>query len=222
MIHILGQVKIPKLQVERIIGPLLGMFIPEIFSTILKDDVQIICPEFPLRRIGKDGQKTNRSTNVDWLLYASGQDQLVFLELKTTDTTYDPIQHQIYRGVIELVRQSGSSFLASDVEAIMGRSLERGKYAEVLRRASDDRYRNCRKARLVYLSPKGMKGALTGGGDGEVLWLGFEDLPENIDSRFSQEWKIIRKHLIQLDGQNRRSRNRDDINGAANCFGETA
>jgi len=209
MAHVLDQVNIPKVQVERIIGPVLGMFIAEIVSGILRGDVRLISPEFPLRKVGPRGEKLNQSTNIDWLLYSCGQDQLVFVELKTTDTTYDPIQHRIYRRVIEEIREHGSSFLVSDVEAIMARSRESGKYAEVLRRAnSDERHAKCRKAKLVYLAPESL---IRPNDDNGVEWVSFRELPDLDNSRFAEEWKIIRGHLFQLDGQTRRLRNQSVI-----------
>ena len=83
-------VKVPKAQVERVVGPMLGLFIGQVFSQMLRDEVEIVCPEFPLRK-----KESNQSTNLDWLLYAKNRDQFLLVELKTTDTTYGEDQANI-------------------------------------------------------------------------------------------------------------------------------
>jgi hypothetical protein len=67
MRHIMDQVKIPKVQVERVIGPILGMFIAKVLSAKLNDRMEMICAEFPLRK----APESNQSTNIDWLLYST-------------------------------------------------------------------------------------------------------------------------------------------------------
>ena len=204
MRHIVDHVKIPKVQVERAIGPILGMFIVEVLSAKLDDCLELISPEFPLRKT----LSTYQSTNIDWLLYSTKHDQLVFLELKTTDSTFEREQAEIYLAVIRKIRENGSSFLVSDVMEIGSASKERGKYEEVLSRIGrDKRYARCRNARLVYLAPKMMVDAKGEILDSGVEWLTFQDLPEQISSRFAREWGVIRKHLVELDSITRRSRN---------------
>ena len=204
MRHILDHAKTPKVQVERVIGPILGMFIAEVLSASLDDCLELISPEFPLRKT----LSTYQSTNIDWLLYSTKHDQLVFLELKTTDTTFDREQAEIYFAVIRKIKEVGSSFLVSDVKKIGSVSEERGKYEEVLSRiARNERYAKCRNARLVYLAPKMMGDATREILKNEVEWLSFQDLPGQISSRFAREWGVIRKHLVELDSITRRSRN---------------
>ena len=83
---------IPKVQVERAIAPILGLFIAELLSTKWSKQVVMICEEFPLRKAQVKGIRTYQSTNIDWLLYIASDDQLVFLELKTAYTSFDPLQ----------------------------------------------------------------------------------------------------------------------------------
>ena len=159
--------------------------------------MEMICEEFPLR---KDGTQTYQSTNIDWLLYNHDDDELVFLELKTACTSFDPVQQKTYRRVIDRINESGSSFLVKDVEDIMPRSLEKKKYEEVLKRFLENpRYAKCKKAKLVYLAPAAMRAAeckLTGG---DVEWLSFEDLPAEITGEFAVEWEVIHRKLVELD-----------------------
>lgn len=204
MAHIMEQTMVPKLQVERIVGPILGMFLPEVLSVVLTDKVKMISSEFPLRK----GPETLQSTNIDWLLYAGERQELLFVELKTTDTTYNPIQHQVYREVINRIRKDGPSFLAADVEAITPGSRERGKYRKLLSKipSSDQRFRDCRNGRVVYLAPREMKETCAGH-DSESMWLSFHDLPADGINSFAEEWSVVLGYLLQLDNQTRRSRN---------------
>jgi hypothetical protein len=198
MADILRLRTIPKVQVERVIGPILGLFIAELLSTMWSKQVEMICEEFPLRK--EPGKY--QSTNIDWLLYNHDDDELVFLELKTACTSFDPVQQKTYRRVIDRINESGSSFLVKDVEDIRPRSLEKKKYEEVLKRFLENpRYAKCKKAKLVYLAPAAMRAAeckLTGG---DVEWLSFTDLPSKITGELTVEWEIIYRKLVELDSK---------------------
>jgi hypothetical protein len=136
MEHILEQVMTPKVQVERIVGPILGMIIKDVLSKKYTDCFEMITPEFPLRKAPLDGWYTCQSTNIDYLLYSTRKDALVFVELKTTDTTYEPEQARIYLDVIEQIEEEGAFFLLRDVEDISRASRESGKYARLLKTMS--------------------------------------------------------------------------------------
>ena len=85
--HIMLGVKIPKVQIERVIGPILGFFIEDILSSLLDEHIVTISAEFPLRKFENDsGTRNNQSTNIDWLMYCRKKKELIFVELKTTDT----------------------------------------------------------------------------------------------------------------------------------------
>src|ERR1035438_1762780 len=122
MTHIMHLTMIPKVQVERAIGPILGLFIAELLSIKWNKRVEMICEEFPLRKAPVNGILKYQSTNIDWLLYNVNDDQLVFLELKTAYTSFDPVQEDTYRQRITKLEKCGSSFLVKDPEEIMGRS----------------------------------------------------------------------------------------------------
>jgi hypothetical protein len=209
--------KIPKAQVERAVGPILGLFLEQVFSKVFQDAVQVICPEFPLRK-----PDSNQSTNLDWLLYAKNRDQFLFVELKTTDTTYREDQADIYREAIKGIETCGAARLIEDVKSIKCASSEWGKYENVLSRVEKTDYRNCTKAALVYLVPKcslPCPGKDKSAQDipigenpqksmnGQVVWLSFEDLPKEIDDPFAHEWRVVRKWLVQLDATTRDTRN---------------
>jgi len=186
--------------------------------------VVMICEEFPLRKAqAKEakGIRTYQSTNIDWLLYDATDDQLVFLELKTADTSFDPAQEEIYRRLIMEIGECGSSFLVKDIEEIMFASLERKKYEEVLKCVQDPCYSNCRKAKLVYLAPAAMREARGQHPGNGVEWLSFQDLPEEAPGEFAVEWRIIRRQLVQLDRMTRHSRNGTQEGGERRNYGDT-
>src|SRR6476659_2192899 len=97
MDHIMEGVMIPKVQTERAVGPILSMFLAEVLTLTLRDDpvlsgpLTLICPEFPLKK-----PENNASTNVDWLMLNQSRNQLLFVELKTSDTSVDLEQSAIY------------------------------------------------------------------------------------------------------------------------------
>ena len=103
MAHLLEGSQIPKVQVERSIGPVLGFFLAEVLTATLKDDgalsgcYRMLCPEFPLAK-GKNqsNKENNQSTNIDFLLYNEDRQALVFLELKTACSSFAADQAEIY------------------------------------------------------------------------------------------------------------------------------
>lgn len=202
MEHIMKQRKIPKVQVERAIGPILGMFIAEALPAELFGHLEIICAEFPLLK----EDETMQSKNIDCLLYSTTNDELVFVELKTTDRI-DKERADNFLAVIKRITDGGSAaFLFEGVEAVWKVSRKRGKYAEVLNciKLPDGRYdglySNCKKAKLVYLVPKWRAETWRRTLNDQVILLSFEELSEKM-SRFAPEWSIIRKCLGQLDSR---------------------
>lgn len=93
--HLLEGCQIPKVQVERSIGPVLGVFLAEVLTATLKDDealsgrYRMLCPEFPLVK-----ENSLQSTNIDFLLYNERRESLVFLELKTAGSSFSADQAQ--------------------------------------------------------------------------------------------------------------------------------
>ena len=64
MKHILEGTKIPKVQVERAINPILSLFLESILEKYLSrpsNSIKLISPEFPLKK-----EINNQSTNVDF------------------------------------------------------------------------------------------------------------------------------------------------------------
>ena len=208
MDHIMETTMIPKVQIERAVGPILSMFLEDVLIETLRDDpdlsgpVAMICPEFPLKKPGN-----RQSTNIDWLMYNTVRRQLLFVELKTSDTSVDADQNAIYHSKQKAVNREGGSFLIEDLEQLKGASKEYGKYLYILEKVSQ--YKNkiseCHDAKIIYLVPKSAERKVQGHAD-KVLTFGM--LSNSITGSFAKEWTIIRSHLCSLDDSSQRVRNR--------------
>jgi hypothetical protein len=81
----------PKVQVERAIGPILGLFLDESISNLLASDVITLAHEFPLKR-----EQGCQSRNIDWLMYDTTNNEILLVELKTEATSFRKDQLRIY------------------------------------------------------------------------------------------------------------------------------
>ena len=208
MDHIMEGAIIPKVQIERAVGPILSMFLADVLTETLRDDptlsgsIAMICPEFPLKKADN-----NQSTNIDWLMYNRERQQLLFVELKTSDTSFDTGQNQIYRAIRDAVRSDGGSFLMEDLEQLKNASTEAGKYRYILEKRLSlfkTEITACHDARIIYLIPKSVEHKLQGRAD-KVFSFGM--LSNSITGSFAEEWSVIRSHLCVLDDSSRHSRN---------------
>lgn len=205
MNHILEGAKIPKLQVERAVGPVLGFFLADVLTATLADDddlsgqYHMLCPEFPLL-----GEKGFQSSNIDWLLYNEDRKALIFLELKTVDSSLSLAQAQTYIKTKLRVIDHNATFLNDDLVSIEKASSEPEKYAFV-RHLLDNRLpggirtlADCRTLKIIYLVP-----AITKDNARHLArmdkTLSFSELADDIASPFAQEWRTIHHALRRLD-----------------------
>lgn len=205
---IMEGVMIPKVQIERAVGPILSMFLEDVLTETFRDDpdlsgsLAMICPEFPLKKPGN-----KQSTNIDWLMYNTERKQLLFVELKTSDTSVDATQNAIYLVKQETIRNNGGSFLIEDMEQLMGSSTESGKYRYLLEKKVAPfrtEIASCSDARIVYLVPKSIEHKVKGRAD---RVLSFATLSKFNPGPFAKEWSIIQSQLCALDDSSRRLRN---------------
>lgn len=208
MDHIMEATMIPKAQIERAVGPILSMFLADVLTETLQTDphlsgrIEMICPEFPLKKT-----HNRQSTNMDWLMYNATRDMLLFVELKTADTSVNDAQNAIYRERQRAVREQGGGFLLADLETLRDASSESGKYQYLLdQRVAPfrDQINACKNARLVYLVPESTRHNVEGYAD-KVL--SFGDLSATITGPYAVEWKVIHGCLSGLDKVSRQSRN---------------
>lgn len=218
MQHLMQGTMIPKVQVERAVGPIIGFFLADALATNPGDDIVMLCPEFPIQKADN-----KQSTNIDWLMFNHATQTLLLVELKTTDTTYRPEQAKIYHDLQEKIGNMGSAaFLLDDLQAIGEASLEEGKYKHVRRmmvqglRLKDEgtlreTLNGCQRAKVIYLAPQVSKPADWPDDDAGRTWLSFAALPETLDAHpHADQWPILRNSLLSLDSLTRRLRNGDE------------
>lgn len=193
--------RIPKIQIERAVSPILSMFIEEIITEsfkhneILKGRYKLILPEFPLKK------DNNQSTNIDYLLINLEKNKLLFVELKTSGNSYDTAQKIIYENIIKKIKVSGADFLVHDINKIAANSSEKGKYEFILEDLDKYQYylKNIKNADLAYIVPAVLQNKLA---SDNVICL--NELPEKIFTSFPTEWKLLRQFFIDIDQQNKK------------------
>lgn len=209
MNHIMETRMIPKVQVERAVGPILNVFLADVLTATFSHDPNragknvVICPEFPFKK-----PDNNQSTNIDWLMYNPEQKELLFVELKTSDTSVNVQQTAFYRAKQKEIREQGGAILIQDLEAIRDASSEYGKYQFIMEEKilpfKKDIYL-CHDACIVYLVPESAVHKVKKYAD---IVLTFGGLSNTIEGPYSEEWRIIQRHLCVLDTSSQQSRNR--------------
>jgi len=115
----------------------------------------MICQEFPLKKA-----ENNQSTNIDWLMYNTQRKQLLFVELKTSDTSINSSQNEIYQSVTNDIQNKSGAFLISDLEILRVASRESGKYQFILEKKVS-RFKQeisiCRSAKIIYIDTNVLK-----------------------------------------------------------------
>lgn len=206
---------IPKSQIERAVGPILSMFLDVVLTETFRENrnlsgsLVMVSPEFPLKK--KDNWQ---STNIDWLMYNTMRKQLLFVELKTSDTSINDDQNSIYHIKQEAILSQGGAFLIDDLEQMRNRSSESGKYQYILETKVlplKDEISNCHDAKIIYLVPKSVEHKVKGHADSILT---FAMLSKSIPGKFAEEWGIIRDHLCALDDSSQQSRNRQYRNSS--------
>ena len=213
---------IPKVQIERAIGPIIGFFLGGALSTKWNKEIIVLCPEFPIRKARLDQSGNNQSTNIDWLMYDTELQELILLELKTTDTSFRQEQADVYKSLQETIAQKQSAaFLIDELNAIAAASQEVGKYRNILQiirkkfepsESVVEKLNSCKRARVVYLAPQISKPLDWPSADSGWTWLSFGELPEKLEEHtYAEHWPAVRNSLISLDVLTRRIRNGDDL-----------
>ncbi|MFG5779070.1 hypothetical protein ACFIQF_18550 [Comamonas sp. J-3] len=221
--HLIDGAMIPKVQVERSIGPVLGFFMADVLTTLLDNgSVVMLSPEFPIRKLGN-----MQSTNIDWLMLNLTTNELLLVELKTTDTTFRAEQAAIYEELQARIQAESAEFLLTELMEIGNASQERGKYQRV-RQLMIEAYgvqdeeqlsaklRACRSSQVIYLAPKVMSrpDSWTVGRD-NWQWLSFGDLPGTLaEGAYADQWPALHKQLLMLDAMDRHARNGTQAGGS--------
>jgi len=199
--HILEGVKIPKVQVERAINPILSLFIESVLEKYFENSIdytggfRLISPEFPLKK------ENNQSTNIDFLLVNASKKILVFFELKTDAASLDNEQIERYIKTKAKISTSSCQLLKDDL-VLIHKASKGQKYQYIISKFDSVmvNYNEISNSIIVYLVPSAIVDK-TKEHMGIDFVLSYNDLPENIDHKFAEHWISIRKNLLQLDNQ---------------------
>jgi len=216
MVNILEGVHIPKVQVERELSPILGMFIESLLTKYFEDnndfsgDYKLILPEFPLKK-----DNDNQSTNIDFLLFNKSKKAMVLLELKTDPSSHNEEQIKTYSLLKSKISTKSAKFLRDDLNAIIEGSTKKTKYQYVTERFDKSfegvdlsAINNCF---IIYLVPSAMKEGIDNK-HGVDYVLTLESLPENIVHTHSNAWQVIAQNIQELDAMYKSSTiNKDSI-----------
>lgn len=215
---------IPKVQIERAIGPIIGFFLAEALSARMGEEIVTLCPEFPIRKARVDSASTgnNQSTNIDWLMYNRNANELILLELKTTDTAFRPEQAQVYKELqTAIVTQNSAEFLIDDLLEISKASHESGKYRAVLQRLEREfpdlrsSFSSFKTASVIYLAPHATLPSDWKSTYSDWTWFSFRDLPKDIEHSYKAHWPAVHNSLLTIDDLTKRIRNGEDLSAAA-------
>lgn len=198
---------IPKVQVERVLSPILSLFIADALTKkfenhdILSGKYELVSLEFPIKK-----DDCAQSTNADFLFVNTERDFIALLEMKTTKNLGNGQQLGKYLKVRERVNNEGGGFFIEDIKEITRRSKQKEKYNSLFKSISahEDIIVNSKDLKIFYLVPNALNKRLLEESNIDFIFT-FSDLPENIGSELDSEWKIIKLALEQLDKTNDKS-----------------
>lgn len=237
--HIVTKLRpVPKFQVERVLGPMLDYFLRK-DPGLLGGDMEVLAPEFPLKKKGKSLQ----STNVDWLLYDRRRSEFVLLELKTDDGSFSGEQFERYLELAESIagteKEGGiCSRLRADLVEIQAGA--RGTDYSAAIGALDGVMRRCdglgnMGIRVLYLAPRAICARFrlqlgrfrrARGGSAAYLRVGFRSfgrlrrsLPHDSGETHSRYRDLLCDALCVLDGKRKTDTVRNSDNRSRNYEG---
>ena len=201
--RIIQYARIPKLQVERIVGPILTIFLEEIINQLLDfsidgpDAIRLIAPEWPIKK-----ERNHQSTNIDWLMIQPGKRRLFLVELKTDTGSSNPRQLKIYQRVTKLIRQDSARYLLTNAERIRDKSKHKWKYNVLLKCAEPyrEQLNQIREAKIIYIVPSRMKKDLKEAG---IRVYGLNELPHELRGPKHEVWRTLRSALGALESSRR-------------------
>ncbi len=195
--------KMPKVQVEREISPILEIFLESFINELAKNHkidngtYKFIAPEFPL----STELENDQSFNIDFLM--ENDKTLYLVELKTDSSSFHHKQLTRYENVMKKTPEELFEFL---------KKLENKKYKNLLKYITNKGYNSFNKfnsIKLIYIAPKNL--VIKNWGDENLKaiqklqtthnLITFEDLDEfnNIKHDFSEIWQNITPILKTLD-----------------------
>ena len=177
--------RLPKYQFERRVDIFVNVFLADVLTALFGGTYQLVVPEFPLKK-----DDNHQSTNVDYLLFHTtpqGDENWVFLELKTAAGSIGQEQLDIYRRSVE----RGMPALMRDLPLLRERTKARAEYDELSRRLAT--FPHDRPIEIVYLAPVAMSEVDLGPGGRSVT---FAQLRTVEIERHPEAWRMFRDSVI--------------------------
>ncbi len=130
---------LPNYQAERRIDIFINHFLERILTEYLKERVDFICPEFPLKN-----NDNNRSTKLDYL--CKTQNEILFIELKTDTASFKESQAYLYF-------ETSWNKCKSDLPLIKSNSKYKAKYDNLITLVNSISFLSEPIIRVIYLAP---------------------------------------------------------------------
>jgi hypothetical protein len=126
------------------------------------------------------------------------------VELKTDSNSFKTEQYNNYLRIVQNIENNSAIVLYNFLASL---THEKFKYYKnnIIDKCFDNKnWAKIFKCEILYIAPKNIKERKWGQNnrsiiDNSINFLHFSDFPENIDTQFPNEWKIIKKGLEVLD-----------------------
>ena len=184
---------LPKYRFEPLAAIFLAPFLPRILEHFYGGEIQHVVPEFPLKK-----RDSYQSTNVDFLLVRRAQEECfwILFELKTDVGSVNRPQLETYCRALN----GGMMNMVADLHEIRERSKKKKKYDVLLERLGRgaEGLQGCDQVRLVYLTPEVAASSTPDGCNNDnLLWLRYEDLPQQLSGPHESLWPLVRGRLVE-------------------------
>ncbi|MFC1936766.1 hypothetical protein ACFLYP_03775 [Chloroflexota bacterium] len=194
---------LPAYQLERRADIFFSVYLPSLLESKFEIEIDSIIPEFPIRIGTIDPEKdTNLSNNIDYFAKVKGEKKVIFVELKTDDSSRRDEQ-DLY---LERVQEVGLANLLNGLQSIYKATKSKRKYKflldklmelDLLTIADDGKFKPIQEdcsITVVYLQPNNF--------DEERNVISFDEVAEIIEqkndclsNRFAQslrEWARVK------------------------------
>ncbi|MCD4817431.1 MAG: hypothetical protein K8S23_01920 [Candidatus Cloacimonetes bacterium] len=202
MKEIIEGIKIPKVQVERAVTPILSLFIESVLNKYFESDksyaglYKLVTQEFPLKKIDN-----NQSTNIDYLLVNTSKQLVVLFEIKTDVSSFDSKQLKRYLEYKEIISNNSLKILKDNLSSIRDASSKSSKYDYIISKFESAIIdpNVIKDVLIIYLVPHALKKHINDEYSSVDYVLEYSDLPKIINHTYSNHWIVVRENLIKLD-----------------------
>ena len=175
----------PKYQHERRIDLFFNFFLPAILDAALNTRIELVVPEFPLKKSG-----SRRTTNADYLAFSARDNAVHLCEFKTTPRSFREPQMERYFQA----QKAKWPALRADLEEVLGGAAnpDKEKYRRLLEKVSEIPRRV--NINVLYIAPAAIHRRLDSPAAGRRYeFVTLEELQTlKIATPFRDEWSLVR------------------------------